>query len=136
MKNDKSVSLKLKADKIEKSPTLVGFFSILLHSVTQAHIFHLQAQSLSQHLALGDYYEKIEDLADALIEAYQGKYGIVKGYDMARMVDISDPCAYFKNLHAKAESARSLFTDSDLLNINDEIKTLLKSTLYKLENLK
>lgn len=132
----KIAGLKLKSSKIEKSPTVVGLFSSLLHSATQAHIFHLQTKSYAEHMALGAYYDSIVDLADSLIEAYQGMYGIVKGYDMARMYDYSDPCDYFKKLHKQVESSYKQFPDSDLQNILDEIKTLLKSTIYKLENLK
>lgn len=130
-----SDDLKLKVNK-QKGPTIVGFFSALLSSVLQAHVFHLQTQSYAQHIALGSYYDTVDGLTDGLIEAYQGKYGIVKGYECPKLQDISNPVAYFRQLHTTVEQGASLFTDSDLKNTIDEIKSLIKSTLYKLENLK
>ena len=51
--------------------------SLLLHSRTQTHSFHLGQRgvgSLSAHLALGAYYDSIGGLVDGLVEAYQGQY--------------------------------------------------------------
>lgn len=120
----------------EKGLDISGFFSLLLNSITQAHIFHLQSTSYSQHKALGEYYSTVEDLADKLVEAYQGAHEIVKGYSPAEYSDIKDPVVYFNNLLSKIEASSKLFTESDMLNIVDEIKTLIKQTIYKLENLK
>jgi len=50
--------------------------SILMHSRTQAHIFHLGVSgpgAYAAHKALQDYYEGIVDLIDGLVESYQGK---------------------------------------------------------------
>ena len=57
--------------------------SVLMHSRSQVHVFHLQTDSQSsfaEHMALGGYYDEIGDLVDGLIESYQGKHGIIKGY--------------------------------------------------------
>jgi hypothetical protein len=43
--------------------------SILLHSQTQVHIFHLQTKSYSEHKALQGYYEGIDALVDGIIES-------------------------------------------------------------------
>ena len=50
------------------------YVGTLMQSRNQAHIFHLQTSSYSQHIALQEYYEGIVDLIDSLVEAYQGKY--------------------------------------------------------------
>ena len=52
--------------------------SVLLHSVNQTHVFHLQTNSFSEHKALNKYYDSIGDIVDTLAESYQGKYGILK----------------------------------------------------------
>jgi len=119
----------------EKMLDIPGFFSLLLNSITQTHIFHLQTNSYAQHKALGDYYTAVEDLVDSLIEAYQGSHGIVKGYSPTEYSDIKDPILYFENLLKTVESCSKLFPESDMLNIVDEVKTLIKQTLYKLEHL-
>ena len=54
--------------------------SILLHSQTQVHVFHLQTDSYAEHKALKGYYEAIDGLMDSLIEAYHGMNGIVEEY--------------------------------------------------------
>jgi len=120
----------------EKSLDIPGFFSLLLNSITQAHIFHLQTNSYAAHKALGEYYAAVEDLTDKLIEAYQGSHEIVKGYSPAEYSDIKDPIVYFEALLKSVDSSSKLFTESDMLNIVDEVKTLIKQTIYKLENLK
>ena len=55
--------------------------SILLHSQTQVHIFHLQTKSYSEHKALQGYYEGIDALVDGIIESYQGKQDVINGYN-------------------------------------------------------
>lgn len=131
-------SPKLKLPTV-KARTVVDLFSMLLNSVTQTHIFHLQTTSFAAHSALGDFYDKVEGLTDSLIEAYQGKYGIVKGYSQigTLLKEGNDDLAitYLETLGKQLEADHNLFTDSDLKNILDEIKALVKSTLYKLKNL-
>lgn len=129
--------MKLKANTTTKGTLSVAeFFSLLLNSITQVHIFHFQTKSYAQHNALGDYYEGVSSLADDLIECYQGKYGIVTGYSCMPYKNIEDPVEYFTKLQNSVDECCSLFTDSDLLNQVDEIKSLIKKTLYKLKNLK
>jgi hypothetical protein len=75
--------------------------SILLHSQTQVHTLHLQTQSYSEHKATQKYYEGVDSLVDGLIESYQGKYGIVKGYETMEIQDwqsTEKTCEYMKNL--------------------------------------
>lgn len=131
---EKGLALKMKKD-ISKKSNPAKLFSCLLNSITQTHIFHLQTTKYSEHMALGSYYESVGDLADSLIEAYQGKYGIVKGYTSEPLTNIKDCVGYFEELHKEVDDARSLFTDTDLLNTLDEVKSLIKSTLYKLKYL-
>lgn len=131
--------MKLKAPK-KSQPTVADFFSRLLNSVTQAHIFHLQVSgtgSFAAHKALEDYYTGAGDLADSLIESYQADGSIVKGYMSEDYQDVSPgACAkYFGDLLKYVEENKKLFSDSSLLNQIDEIKTLIRSTLYKLEHL-
>ena len=54
--------------------------SIFFHSRTQTHQFHTGVNgpgSLALHLALETYYTELIPLLDGLIEAYQGKYGLI-----------------------------------------------------------
>ena len=117
--------------------------SLLLHSRTQAHSFHLGQRgvgSLSAHLALGAYYDAIGGLVDGLVEAYQGQYGLIKlqpvsGLDTNN--DIKNVIAYFDKLIQVVAKLRKdeKLQMSWLQNDIDTIVTLLYSTKYKLVNL-
>ena len=117
--------------------------SLLLHSRTQAHSFHLGQRgvgSLSAHLALGAYYDSIGGIVDGLVEAYQGQYGLIKlqpvsGLDTNN--DIKNVIAYFDKLIAAVAKLRQdkKLQMSWLQNDIDTVVTLLYSTKYKLVNL-
>lgn len=109
----------------------------------QAHIFHWQTTgigSFAAHMALNAYYDEIPGLTDALVESYQGKHGIVKGYTPAEKFDEFDKSTvikYFKGLAMYVERAYDKLDAKDtyILNQIDNVKELVYSTIYKLENL-
>lgn len=117
--------------------------SIFFHSRTQAHTFHLETRgpgSLAIHKALNEYYDEIVDLMDGLIEAYQGKYGIisfkpVNGIDNDASKE--NIIAYFDKLIKFLETERQSeqLKDSWVQNELDNVAKLLYSTKYKLVNL-
>lgn len=116
--------------------TIQNFVLTLLHSVTNAHILHLQSKSYSEHKALESFYSSIGDLVDDYVEAYQGKYGIVDGFTPQYALP---PAAleYLAGLNEFVAQARQqLKQDSELQNITDEIAQLIDSTIYKLRFLK
>jgi len=54
-------------DDVVEDGNIVDMISILLHSRSQAHIFHWQTKSQSsfaEHMALGGYYEEIGELIE------------------------------------------------------------------------
>ena len=78
--------------------------SILMHSRTQAHVFHLGVNgpgAYSAHKALNKYYDEIVDLIDGLVESYQGKYGLIQFRPVAGLdnnCDVSNIVKYFEKL--------------------------------------
>ena len=76
--------------------------SLLLHSRTQAHTFHFGVKGIgshSAHIALGEYYSEIGEIIDGLVESYQGKYGIIRGYSSpATFREDDDTIKYFEGL--------------------------------------
>ena len=113
--------------------------SILLHSQTQVHIFHLQTKSYSEHKALQKYYEGIDALVDGIIESYQGKYDVVTGYNSIKTEDYKSPeqvIKYFKALDSMVEKNRKSVKESYIQNQIDTVQELIFSTLYKLRFLK
>ena len=128
--------------KVDNTKTDSGFkdmVSILLHSQTQVHIFHLQTKSYSEHKALQGYYEGIDVLVDGIIESYQGKYDIVTGYNSIKTEDYKSPeqvIKYFKALDSMVEKNRKSVKESYIQNQIDTVQELIFSTLYKLRFLK
>ena len=116
--------------------------SELFNSEIQTHMFHLQTKSQSsfaEHMALGGYYTEIGEKLDGLIESYQGKYDIVKGYKSYSFEDyknVEQLIKYFNGLADMVETKRDCCKDSYLQNQIDTILELIYSTLYKLKNLK
>ena len=74
----------------------VEMISLLFHSRTQAHTFHLQTESFAEHKALEGYYDGIVGLIDSITESYQGKYGIVKGYKNYPLVEYKGNESFFQ----------------------------------------
>jgi high-affinity Fe2+/Pb2+ permease len=113
--------------------------SILLHSQTQVHIFHLQTKSYSEHKALQGYYEGIDALVDGLIESYQGKYDVITQYNSVKNEDYKSNeqvIKYFKALDTMIEKNRKSVKESFIQNQIDTVQELINSTVYKLRFLK
>jgi hypothetical protein len=119
---------------------MANFISTLFSSRTQAHIFHLQVKgpgAFAAHKALNEYYDEIIDLADGIVESFQGRYGIITGYKSeGQWLENSEFVKYFEALCMYVEKNRvSLVQDSYIQNQIDEVVTLIESTKYKLVNL-
>jgi hypothetical protein len=117
----------------------VEMISLLLHSRTQTHTLHLQTESYPEHKALNEYYDGIVDIIDGLVESYQGKYGIIKGYksyDIVEYKSTESTIKYLKDLCGKVEKLRNCCKDSYIQNQIDTACELINSTLYKLRFLK
>ena len=106
--------------------------SALMHSRTQAHVFHLRTKSFAAHKALQTYYESVIPLLDTYAESYQGRYGLISGYTIGPQIN-QNPMgakAYFTRLLKVIESTK--IRDSYLANIRDELYALVYQTLYML----
>jgi hypothetical protein len=104
-----------------------------------AHREHLKTTSYAAHMALGDFYDEVVDLADSLAEAYQGRFGIIENIPYlsdTMQGDITDKlAAYLKVVeHIRYEAVGK--EESALQNIVDEVVALFLSTLYKLRRFK
>jgi DNA-binding ferritin-like protein len=117
--------------------------STLMASRDQAHIFHWQttgAGSFAAHMALNAYYDAVPAMVDALVEAYQGRHGIVTGYTPAERFDeysANTATKYFKGLATYVDRAYDKIDpkDTNIINQLDAVKDLIYTTIYKLENL-
>jgi ABC-type uncharacterized transport system involved in gliding motility auxiliary subunit len=108
-----------------------NLISLLLHSRTQAHIYHFLTKSYAQHKALENYYTQIVPLLDTYAEAYQGKYGIIKKYKTYSFSENpKTKINYFKNLLIEIQNTN--IPDQYLQNIVESIYELVYKTLYML----
>ena len=113
------------------------FVGLLFASRDYAHKAHLNTDSFAQHMALGDFYNGIVDLADSLSEAWMGR-------NLAKVGDIpsinppkGEPLTVMKRLLDVVQDTRDFCSDDTVLsNIIDEIEALYSSTIYKLKFLK
>ena len=114
----------------------IEFASYMLHSITCAHILHLKTTSYAAHIALGEYYEEVEDLIDSWIESYQGKYGVIEQYKDS--FEQHDNALEYMGMMSDwlATIRKVLPADTELQNIIDEIAALIDQTIYKLKRFK
>jgi DNA-binding ferritin-like protein len=105
--------------------------SALLHSRTQAHVYHWRTKSFAAHKALQNYYEAIVPLFDEYAEGYQGRYGLVSGYTSAPLnQNPMKARVYFQKLLKKIDETK--IRDTYLKNILDTIRQLVYQTMYLL----
>lgn len=140
--NEEEESVEKTSDKKDNGANNGDFaemMSILLHSRTQTHTLHLQTNSYPEHMALNGFYDGIGDLIDGLVESFQGKYGIIKGYksmDIQEWKSTEDTVKYMKGLCEKVIELRDCCEDSYIQNQIDTVCELINSTIYKLRFLK
>lgn len=110
--------------------------STLLGFVVQIHVFHWLTTSFAQHKALGDLYDGIHDFTDNFMEVYMGKYGRNIGTNTASMItynsaNVNDCISAFESFLIGLTNELDP-TDTDLLNIRDEMLALVHTTQYLL----
>lgn len=117
------------------------FIALLFLARDLAHREHLRVSgpgSYAKHVALGDFYAAVIELADTLAEAYQGRHGIIKDIPLLENEYGNDIVVALKSQLAWLEDHRFKAIDKDdtpLQNIVDEVVAQYLSTLYKLQNL-
>lgn len=112
--------------------------TILFHARQQIHFWHLTTTSYAEHKCLNEFYDKVLELTDKLLETYQGKNPRIEFGDIRmtfKKYTKEASVAYLKKLAkylSKGARAGLKPKDSDLNNILDELLELTNSTLYLL----
>lgn len=107
----------------------------LIKSQEQAHVFHLETKSFSQHMALQGYYTKIPDLIDRFVETYHATHKNLGAYKGSGRL-LKDPKKikpYFKALAVRVKRAKIPKSEPWLDQIRIEVLELIMNTIYKLE---
>ena len=133
-----AIELFSKMQPMNQGAAILSIAQTLFCSEVNGHILHMQAKnkSYATHMALGEFYEAMGDLRDALVEKYQGKYGILTGYKNVEVKESYEPIYMVTEYLATIENARKAVTDGYLQQLVDNIIEQFASTLYKLINLK
>lgn len=129
--------LKAMAKSAGKSSENGTFCSELFACANIIKIAHLKAKgpgSYAQHVALGEIYDAVSDMADDITESIQGYEGILNISIPA--ATYTEPLAYIKAERTKMIAAKSKFAAMpDIANKIDELIGVFSKGIYKLENL-
>jgi len=112
----------------------------LLTYQNQVKILHWQTTSYSEHMSLGSLYSDLSEQIDGFVETFMGKYGRIisqtsfnlslENYkSMSPQNLLTDMEAYLINELPTMLNAK---TDTDLLNMRDEILGSVNKTKYLL----
>ena len=116
-------------------PDIAKAVGIMFLSRTMSHMAHLKTKSYATHIALNEFYDGIIDLADTLIEAAQGQYGVLDVPFVNASGNVNDPIGMLQGHLKQLETTMSMVDEDYLMNIFQETQSLYRSTLYKLVNL-
>lgn len=112
---------------------LVNFFFKLS---TQIKLYHWNTKSYARHVASGSLFDTVIDKTDHFIEVLQGRYGKQDVSVKLEVAEISDDTAvaflkkaveYLENI---VDDGLIKETDTDLLNIRDDIMGDINKTIY------
>jgi hypothetical protein len=124
-----------------------SLIEIFLQFPSQVKLYHWQTTSYSRHKASDNLVSGIQELIDQFVETYQGKYqriylknynnplGAVEPGTTIPIYDLND-----RNIAAYLEEFKTFLrndifqiikeSDTDLINIRDEMLSLINQTLY------
>ena len=107
-----------------------------------AHRAHLRVSgtgSFARHMALGEFYPAIIDIADTITEAYQGRHSLIEIPYLDAPDDYLDIVNILQKHLDDIEGIRYVAVDKKdtaIQNLIDEAVGIYLSALYKLKNLK
>jgi hypothetical protein len=115
--------------------TKFSLVSKLIYLQIQFKVFHWQTYSFSNHNAFGALYSSLSESIDEFVETFQGIYGRIDFQGEIFALDNLNSMNFQEILDDQASSLKtyeSYFSDTDLLNIRDEILGSLHQTKYLL----
>ena len=114
----------------------MSLIELLLTLQNQLRIFHWQTESYAEHQAFGGAYEDLDDLVDNFVEVYMGKNDrpMAKDKFNISLMNISENKLSFIDAYIDVltnDLPQALKeTDTDLLNIRDEMLATLNKLKY------
>jgi len=112
--------------------------NLMLTLRNQVKLYHWETKSFARHKATDDLVDKLDDNIDKFVEVYIGKYGRPNLTSRTGLIKIRNfhdqeaPALLKQAIEWMTNKLPSLLkpTDTDLLNIRDEILADLNQTLY------
>ena len=128
-------SLELDFSQKINAMTKFSLVSKLIYLQIQFKVFHWQTYSFSNHNAFGVLYGSLSDKIDQFVETFQGIYGRIDFQGEIFALDNLNSMNFQEILDDQTSALKtyeSYFSDTDLLNIRDEILGSLHQTKYLL----
>ena len=129
-------------EEIGEAGVYAHIFKMALQNVAQTKLLHWQSNFYGQHKALDGLFEGLIDLTDTLAESIMGKYGKpvlnddqcclkIKNFENPEKGDLKGFMEHLYKCYAiDCKSILNAETDPELLNIVDEIISLIDQTRY------
>ena len=124
---------------LKASANYFDIISQIIQYKEQVKILHWQTTSFAEHKAFDSTYSDLNDILDTFVEAVAGKYGrfkldepkavIIKDYSNTNIVDATNSMINFLTNKLPEYFAA---TDTEILNIRDEILGILDKLKYLL----
>lgn len=107
---------------------------LLLALRNQMKLYHWQTKSYARHKASDELVDELDDLTDKYIEAYSGTYDNIK-LSSPMNIELVNTCdknigSYLKANKKVINDTLNKITDTELLNIKDEILSVIDKTIY------
>jgi len=103
----------------------------------QLRYYHWQTPSYAQHEALGEFYSKLSELTDGLVESWQGRKGIIAvdqgSVELADYTDVETVIESAESLRDIYEEFKETVNYGDIQNQVDEIVELINHSIYLLK---
>lgn len=143
MDHDKKILNKFNKTMIPGKPkeitklTIEDLFGTLQQSVVAAWRKHLRGAKYSKHMALDEFYKKMPELVDNLIEVWMGAKGHkIDGFNNVIQSSNLNTIKYLQELRGVVKKGYELMEgEPELEACLDDILTLIDSTLYKVKEL-
>ena len=114
---------------------MIALLAEMLHGATKTHMTHLKTESYAAHMALGEFYDALPDLADGIAEQYRGVTEKLLDFPSITVTPINtveDAVNYLRGLHMKVTQVQDTCSYSEIINELDMVKSQINSTKYKL----
>lgn len=100
------------------------------------HLAHWATKSYAEHKALGKFYDDLIDKIDAIVEAYQGWYGLIGDVTLRAMPKTNITDKIREELTWIAQNREKIAKKNTMMeNLIDDLMQSYSVTHYKLVNL-